>query len=67
MATTEEFRAEMAAQIQRAVKQRRPHLEINAGELHRAVGGYEARECGIVFETASGNAAALTVRYNLPR
>jgi 5-methylcytosine-specific restriction protein A len=88
MANTEEFKTEIKAQIQRAIRQHRPHLEINAGELHRAVGGYPTKNgehhnmpscCAvmreelkrgnaeIVFETASGNAAAFTVRYNLPR
>jgi hypothetical protein len=88
MASAEEFEAEIRAQIQRAVRQHRPHLEINAGELHRAVGGYPTKDgehhsmptcctamreelkrgnAEIVFETASGNAAAFTVRYNLPR
>lgn len=43
MPTTDDFRAELAAQIDRATKQRRPHLEVNAGELHRAVGGYPPR------------------------
>ena len=34
------FQIELRAQIERASRQGRPHLEINAGELHRAVGGY---------------------------
>jgi 5-methylcytosine-specific restriction protein A len=38
--TTDDFRAELRAQIRRAIRQRRPHVEINAGELHRKVGGY---------------------------
>ena len=40
MPSTDEFRHEIAAQIDRATKQGRPHIEINAGELHRVVGGY---------------------------
>ena len=40
MPSTEEFRAELRAHISRAEKQGRPHVEVNAGELHRAVGGY---------------------------
>jgi 5-methylcytosine-specific restriction protein A len=36
------FRTEMSAQINRAEKQGRPHIEVNAGELHRTVGGYPA-------------------------
>jgi hypothetical protein len=34
------FRNELAAQIDRATKQGRSHIEVNAGELHRKVGGY---------------------------
>ncbi|HTI67047.1 MAG TPA: hypothetical protein VL460_05815 [Caulobacteraceae bacterium] len=37
------FQAELSAQIDRALTQGRVHLEINAGELHRAVGGYPAK------------------------
>jgi 5-methylcytosine-specific restriction protein A len=40
MPSTNDFRTELAAQIARAAKQGRSHVEINAGELHRAVGGY---------------------------
>ena len=40
MATAEELRAELDAQINRARKQGRVHVESNAGELHRVVGGY---------------------------
>lgn len=40
MPTTSDFRVELAAQIDRAAKQGRPHIEVNAGELHRTVGGY---------------------------
>jgi 5-methylcytosine-specific restriction protein A len=40
MPATEDFRTELLAQIARAAKQGRPHVEINAGELHRTVGGY---------------------------
>ena len=40
MPTTVNFRTEIQAQIRRAQGQRRAHVEINAGELHRALGGY---------------------------
>jgi hypothetical protein len=36
----DDFRTELRAQIDRAVRQGRPHIEVNAGELHRVVGGY---------------------------
>src|SRR3954454_11490232 len=35
-----DFRQEVAAQIDRAVKRGAGHVEINAGELHRTLGGY---------------------------
>lgn len=40
--TPESFRAELRAQIGRAERQGRQHVEINAGELHRLIGGYPA-------------------------
>jgi hypothetical protein len=40
MPSTDDFRAELRAQIDRAIKQGRPHIEVNAGELHRKLGGY---------------------------
>jgi 5-methylcytosine-specific restriction protein A len=88
MQTTDDFRRELAAQIKRATQQGRAHIEVNAGELHRTVGGYPAKAgalhsmpscCNamtelfdaerdvIVYETASGRAPALTIRYALPR
>jgi 5-methylcytosine-specific restriction protein A len=44
MPNSDEFRAEIAAQIDRARKQGRPHVEINAGEFHRALGGYPPKQ-----------------------
>ena len=38
--TTDEFRTELRKQLRRARQQGRPHAEINAGELHRTLGGY---------------------------
>ncbi|MBZ8132981.1 HNH endonuclease [Afifella sp. IM 167] len=35
-----EFRDELSAQVKRATEQGRPHMEVNAGELHRKIGGY---------------------------
>jgi len=40
MVTQEDFANEINAQIDRAAQQGRPHVEINAGELHRLLGGY---------------------------
>ncbi|MCG8358750.1 MAG: hypothetical protein MI920_24555 [Kiloniellales bacterium] len=45
--TTERFQTEVRAQIQRARTQGRPHAEINAGELHRQVGGYPPSSHGM--------------------
>jgi 5-methylcytosine-specific restriction protein A len=43
MPSTDDFRAELAAQIDRAAKQGRRHVEINAGELHRTLGRYPSK------------------------
>ena len=37
------FQDELSASIERARRQGRGHIEVNAGELHRAVGGYPAK------------------------
>jgi hypothetical protein len=88
MPSADDFRTELTKQIDRAVKQGRPHVEINAGELHRKIGGYPPKagenhamptccnvmldelnrgNAEIIHETESGQAAALTIRYHLPR
>lgn len=38
--TMDDFRAELRAEIERAVRRGASHVEINSGELHRVVGGY---------------------------
>ena len=54
MPSSEEFRAELIARLDRAARQGRPHAEINAGELHRSLGGYPGAEhvmpscCGVM-------------------
>jgi hypothetical protein len=40
MAGMNDFKHELRAQIERAEKQGRPHVEVNTGELHRVVGVY---------------------------
>ena len=83
MPSMEEFRREVRAQIARAEKQGRPHVEINAGELHRLLGGYPgshqmpvcctamrseiAAQDLEVFAPVRGKGASLTIRYFLPR
>jgi hypothetical protein len=86
MISADQFRSELRAQIDRAAKQGRPHVEVNSGELHRTLGAYPndgrhsmptccnvmREEMGdhraeVVHETESGNGAALTIRYLLPR
>ena len=37
MLTASKFKLELNAQIERAMKHGRPHVEINAGELHRKI------------------------------
>ena len=39
-----DFLVEVDAQINQAAAQARPYVEINAGELHRSVGGYPPPE-----------------------
>ncbi len=66
MAKAIEFQAALKLQIIRAKKQGRSHVEINAGELHRAVGGYPPKRgqshsmplcCAVMRqELARGNA-----------
>ena len=55
MPKAEDFREELQAQIQRAHKQGRPHIEVNAGELHRKLGGYPPK----AGERASNSALVL--------
>jgi hypothetical protein len=38
--TTDDFRTELSAQLQQAAATGAVSVDINAGELHRAVGGY---------------------------
>jgi hypothetical protein len=38
--SSDDFRKELAAQLTRAEKRGASHVEINSGELHRAVGDY---------------------------
>lgn len=40
MVSTVDFERELAAQIERAKSRGATHLEVNSGELHRAVGDY---------------------------
>ena len=44
MPSAEDFRRELTRQIVRAEKQGRSHIEVNAGELHRAVGEYPSEQ-----------------------
>lgn len=81
MVTMDDFRKELNAQIERASRQGRPHIEVNAGELHRIVnpGGNRLpmacsalREIKTVVDTEvyappAGDGASFTVRYVLPR
>ncbi len=40
MPNADDFRNELLAQFSRASRQGRTHIEINAGEMHRLLGGY---------------------------
>jgi 5-methylcytosine-specific restriction protein A len=64
MPTADDFKVELMGILQRAERQGRPHVEINAGELHRSVGDYPSRDgtqhamptcCGVMrSELAAG-------------
>jgi hypothetical protein len=40
MPSSDHFRMELRAQLERAAKRRAANVVVNAGELHRAIGGY---------------------------
>jgi 5-methylcytosine-specific restriction protein A len=81
MATMEAFRKELRGQLLRAQKQGRPHVEINAGELHRIVSPNENRHpmaCNamrelqkpsdqVIHAPPAGDGPSFTIRYTLPR
>lgn len=87
MTALQDFVDEIEAQLRRAQRQGRAHHEINAGELHRTLGGYPSSDSShrmpiccsairklvdrqrdaIVFAPPSGDGAAFTVRFGLPR
>lgn len=58
MPTADDFRLELRAQISRAQEQNRPHVEINAGELHRLLGSYPGPDhrmhtcCNVMYQEA---------------
>jgi hypothetical protein len=66
MPTAADFRKELRKQIGRAEKQSRPHIEVNAGELHRIVGGFPGTQhsmptcCDVMHqELKRGNATLI--------
>lgn len=67
-----DFRKDLTAQLARAEKRGAHHVEINSGELHRAVGDYPGPKhwmpiCCEVMYREQGKGAGLTIRYKLPR
>jgi hypothetical protein len=82
MVSTEYFRQELLAQMNRAAKGGRIDVLINSGDLYRSLGGYPGSQHGMPLccdamqaEMKSGdtllvqrtNGAGMTVRYLLPR
>jgi hypothetical protein len=80
MVSSEDFRAELQAQMERAATRGQKHIVINALELHVALGVFprpnhhtaaDVMECerksGDVLLVAKGDATGLTIRYLLPR
>lgn len=81
MVSMDDFRKELEAQISQATKQGRPHVEINAGELHRIVSSDANRHpmaCNamrqaqgpsdtVIHAPPAGDGPSFTIRYFLPR
>jgi hypothetical protein len=80
MISSEHFRAELQAQMERAATRGQKHVVINALELHVALGviprsdphtAADVMECerkpSDVLLVAKANATGLTIRYLLPR
>ena len=79
----DDFRRELRAQLARAQDWGELYVDINAGELHRRVGGYPGNHrmptcCSVlrsemvsddkvIQEPQERQGASLTVRYRLPR
>ncbi len=83
MPTADEFRTELRAQLHQAQQEGFSRVEINAGDLHRKVGGYpgpkprlpcccsvmrqEQRQGDLVVSERHSDGVSLTIRYLLPR
>jgi hypothetical protein len=79
MVSTDHFRRELRAQLSRASASGSQETLVNAGELHRMLGGYPGSQHGLAgcreamhAEMQPGDlvlehGADLTVRYQLPR
>jgi hypothetical protein len=81
MPTTEEFRAELARRFIEAHAKGQQYLEVNAGELHKSLGGnqqyppccnamhhyYTEKSDQITKTSPSGKSPSLTIRYQLPK
>ena len=83
MAQMDDCRKVVLAQIRRAGNQGRPHVEINAGELRRAVyldaptnrppmacsamRESKTKSDEVIFEPPAWDGASFTVRYNFPK
>jgi len=62
MPSKDDFTAAVLAQIERADKQGRPHCEINAGELHRTLGGYPSLTKHQMLSACAAMREAMTQR-----
>jgi hypothetical protein len=82
MVSTDHFRNELLAQMDRAARGGRIDVLINAGELYRSLGGYPGSSHGMplcceamsdeiksgdVLLFDKGSGVGMTVRYLLPR
>lgn len=81
MVSTDHFRHGLRAQFARASARGWPHIRINAGELHRLLGGYPGSDHGMEpcrdamkaeiqpgdNQLLENGGSGLTISYRLPR
>jgi hypothetical protein len=78
--TADDFRSALSMMFSKAKEESRSHIEINAGQLHRRVGGSQrmptcctvmrnAMSKGdvVLAEPPKGNGPSVTIRYSIPR
>jgi hypothetical protein len=83
MPTADQFRSELRSRLRAAEQAGESYIDVNAGDLHRKVGGYptpmprmpnccsvmrqEQRSGDTVVSVKPSDGASFTIRYQLPR